>query len=582
MRKMKNYWIMTMLAVLAFASCKEDEIVDMNPTTQKVAATVHGIVSDESGSILSDVQIFLDGNSTTTDQYGNFVFADVSIPTDNAYLTASKSGYFNGSRTFQPVKNSINKVRITLMDKGIAIMVDGANGGDANLGDGTKISLAANGVKTADGSTYSGMVSVYAKLLNPTDPDMLSMMPGDLIAEDLSGEEQALETYGMIVVELEGSSGEALNIADGSTAEITIPMDASVASGAPSSIPLWYFDETTGIWTEEGSATLVGDKYVGEVSHFSFWNCDAPFPIVKITGTIENDGVTLSNVLVKVSRTNGSTNRPSGSGYTDTAGVFCGKMPANETLLLEVMNQCGEAVSSTTIGPFNADQNIGTIDADVSANVTTVVGSAIDCDNNTIADVYIAIRFGSIEEYYLGSGSDFSIPIIYCDGITEIEIRIIDIANEKESGWLTFPITPTTTNVGNVLTCDGIGEYVSFTIDGNETLIYININAFLEEESYHGVYGDNGQNTESINYSIFNGDTTASFGVGTYVIDNSNQSYFSASDGINNYYGASIALTYTSFGDFGELIEGTFSGTVNFDSTSTENISGVVHVIREF
>jgi hypothetical protein len=35
---------------------------------------------------------------------------------------------------------------------------------------------------------------------------------------------------------------------------------------------LWSFDEAKGLWKEEGQAIKTGSNYVGDVSHFSFWN----------------------------------------------------------------------------------------------------------------------------------------------------------------------------------------------------------------------------------------------------------------------------------------------------------------------
>ena len=43
-----------------------------------------------------------------------------------------------------------------------------------------------------------------------------------------------------------------------------------------------------------------GNEYSGEVGHFSFWNCDAPFPLVEICGkVITSDGTAPLNVLIR-------------------------------------------------------------------------------------------------------------------------------------------------------------------------------------------------------------------------------------------------------------------------------------------
>ena len=114
-------------------------------------------------------------------------------------------------------------------------------------------------------------------------------MPGMLYAENENGAERMLQTLGMLAVELRGSGGEDLNLAEGSTSEIKVPVDASLMSIAPNTIPLWYFDEVNGYWKEEGQATLQGNMYVGTVSHFSFWNCDIPTEAITLCVTATNE-----------------------------------------------------------------------------------------------------------------------------------------------------------------------------------------------------------------------------------------------------------------------------------------------------
>ena len=64
--------------------------------------------------------------------------------------------------------------------------------------------------------------------------------------------------------------GQKLNLKEGHTAEIVVQIDDSQLATAPNTITLWHFDEEKGYWKEDGVATKVGNKYVGEVSHFSW------------------------------------------------------------------------------------------------------------------------------------------------------------------------------------------------------------------------------------------------------------------------------------------------------------------------
>ncbi len=93
-------------------------------------------------------------------------------------------------------------------------------------------------------------------------------------------------SFGMMAVVLESTSGEKLQIAKDKSAKLTIPIPSSIQSSAPASISLWYVDEQTGLWKEEGTATKNGTSYVGDVKHFSFWNADFSNPAVNVSVTI--------------------------------------------------------------------------------------------------------------------------------------------------------------------------------------------------------------------------------------------------------------------------------------------------------
>ena len=52
------------------------------------------------------------------------------------------------------------------------------------------------------------------QFLDPNSSDLIDKMPGDLSALNANGDERALETYGMVAVELTSPTGQKLNIAD--------------------------------------------------------------------------------------------------------------------------------------------------------------------------------------------------------------------------------------------------------------------------------------------------------------------------------------------------------------------------------
>lgn len=139
-------------------------------------------------------------------------------------------------------------------------------------GPGVRVKIGANSLVDAAGNLPPGNVQIS---IATADLMSAEQMPGDFTVETSAGN-RVMQSYGLGMVEI-SSAGVTYNLAPGATADITIPVDPAqlAAPGAvPATIPLLYYDEVKGVWTEEGTATLVGDSYVATVSHFSALNTD--------------------------------------------------------------------------------------------------------------------------------------------------------------------------------------------------------------------------------------------------------------------------------------------------------------------
>jgi len=197
-----------------------------------------------------------------------------------------------------------------------------------------QLTFPANAIKNdATGEAYTGTVFVAAQYLDPTSNNVFDQMPGNLQGINTENEEGALMTLGMTAVELQGAAGEKLNIAEGQTATVSVPAPAGV-DNLPTEVPLWSFDETIGLWVEEGLAILENGVYTGEVSHFSFWNWDVYAPSADFFAVLEDEnGIPIPNMVVQIT----SGTMGTGYGYTDENGLVGGMVPADEVLTIELL-----------------------------------------------------------------------------------------------------------------------------------------------------------------------------------------------------------------------------------------------------
>lgn len=573
---MKKLFGLSLLAfLLIFTACRDDfeenntnVITPEPPVTRIVEGDVLGMIVNENGDPMENVQITLGNENTITNEQGFFLIQDADMNAGGAYLTASKTGYFLGSRRFFPQENSRNYIRIQMLEQNVIGSFAAANGGTAEVPEGGQIDFPAGAIARADGSAYDGTVNVAARWLDPTADDLGEIMPGNLQGMNDQGEEVALATYGMMAVELTGSGGEELNIADGQTATLTFPVPAEIQASAPAEIPLWSFDEAVGVWVEEGSATLQGENYVGQVSHFSFWNCDAPFPLINLTGSVidENDNP-IANLSVRISaNTAGGANM--GYGWTNVEGVFSGKVPKGEELLIEVIDECGNVIFSETFGPYSADVNIGELVLDpATASITQVSGTLIDCDGNPVTNGIVMAQFNNQQVISYVEDGIFDFSLLTCDPSSDITLKGVDLSNQKESDEITVAFSPNI-DLGTIDVCDAItGEFFNLDIEGYDPIFIPDPLPYAGQDSS----GIGGMNATNISVNL---DSVLYFNIlldvnspGTYGEDEvlfmsillppSTIATSCEICGITN-------VEITAYGDVGEYIEGSFSGTIEY------------------
>ena len=199
-----------------------------NPTAPldgaTVTTTLAGRVLDESGVGLPGVSVSTPGGSATTDANGVFFIPNVSVTATRACVIAKKAGYFNGARAAVPSRHGVTYFELALASNAAVGTIDGVVGGTVSLPTGASLNLRSNGVVSSGGAAYTGSVSVSAKYLDPASPTFNNLFPGNLDAQDASGNATELQTYGVLIAELHGSSGETLQPASGKPATITIPI----------------------------------------------------------------------------------------------------------------------------------------------------------------------------------------------------------------------------------------------------------------------------------------------------------------------------------------------------------------------
>ena len=603
-KKFPNLILVLLFSTLIVTSCQQDDVNSSGGEQQNsipdtfseyfgntVSRNFLGNVIDINKNPIEGVTITVGNETATTDSNGIFVINNANVKERFGFVKAQKAGYIHGSRSVVP-SNGTNKVTIMLLEATVVSTIASDSPETVTIGNGSSVSFDGNFIKE-DGSEYSGSIDVIMHHLDPADEDMSMQMPGMLYAENEEGAERMLQTLGMLAVELRGTNGEDLNLPEGSTSEIKIPLDPSLMGIAPTSIPLWYFDEANGYWKEEGQAILQGNMYVGTVTHFSFWNCDIPAEAITLCITATDDETnSLGNLWVSItSGTFGTT-----YGYTNENGEVCGFVPSNETLELNVYSYdfCGETPLLTeSIGPFTMDSNISIIvhdNTDVIAE--TIIGNLNTCAGDAVTDGYVQLAYENQTFTNMVSDGTFEINMLRCEGDNTFQIKGSDYVNLQTTDSISYTFTTPLTDIGTISACNTVTEFIQYTIDDDESvLIFENINAnfYLSGDAtgnFNGptidiFAGNNSQDTCFYMYGVLN-ETVYE---GTY--DNYD---WNSADDIGFFIGECLSvsnenneITYnlTSIGEVSDYIDINFTGAYEDYNGDSHTITGVVHVYRD-
>jgi hypothetical protein len=581
----KKLFLLVLLSPFLFSNCSSDSgnvgnAID-TPLNfgSEVSKNFSGQIVDENNNALSNVAITISDKTATTDANGIFILNGATVREKFAYVTAKKAGFIDGSRSLIPT-SGFNNVKITMLTGTVIGTVNSGSTGSISLPNGSKVTFDGN-FKTENGQAYSGSVSVIMRHLDPSDPNLLDKMPGMLLAQNSNGEERILESYGMLNIEMRGSSSQKLQLA--TTAQIEMPISTSQLAASPTSIPLWHFDATLGYWKEEGAATKQGTKYVGTVSHFSWWNCDAQFPTIRLSVTVVNTaGTPLSNVRVALRR---ASSTYSVSGITNNLGQVSGLVPANETLTMTVYDTCGNAIYTSTVGPFSADTTLpNVVVANSTIQSTLVQGNLLKCDGTNVTNGYVLLRYGNQNIVATVTNASFSFTMLVCSATnTGFTLQGFDYQNLQTTNTINYNFTNPVTNVGNLTACSTISEFISYRIDTNP-IKYIIANITASGRSSAA-----GTTNSSLTISAYS-TNLPSTSQGFYLFGNTivpgiyTSSMFSieSSDtgAINVQTVNTLSYNLSSVGAVGQYIDITFNGTYT-NSTGTHTITGVAHVIRD-
>jgi hypothetical protein len=421
-----------------------------------------GIVSGPTGApeMNAIVRSPYGGEETRTDPNGVFFLNNILVYDKLGYITITKPGFHQGSRSFLPLETGSNRVNVQLLPMTESGTFSAASGGSVTSGL-LQLNFPANAV-TLNGQPYTGTVNVYSAALDPSSPAMFDQMPGELLG-GMNDSLRLLRSFGMAAVELRDENMNELQLANGVSATLTFNIPSALQADAPETIDWWSFDEALGYWKHEGLAQKQGSAYVGAASHFSWWNCDVPqnFNDLHIS-VITEDGTPISDARINVV----SPTMGTGIKYTNAEGEFSGRVPKNQQLTLKVYLTC--STSNDWILAHSETLNSQTQALSISIigfleGRYSIVGRVVNCQNQPVASGYVKMG----PQIFVTANGEFNIRTC---SISEYVIRGYDASNFDSinvSVYDTVQVGEDPINVGDMQACIQIFDVIT-DIDGND------------------------------------------------------------------------------------------------------------------
>jgi hypothetical protein len=566
------------VSLICFFACSKSSSSDHSGTDPNnipaeviVTANLQGRVLDENGEPVQGAAVSCGVATTTTDLNGMFTFSKASMSSRFGFVSVVKQGYFTGSRSIITNGGAYNFVSIQLMPRTSKGGFPASTGGTVTVQAGdTAVFPAAAVVNASTNATYTGNVNVYATYLDPTAPDFYKHMPGDLRGIGSNGKETALQSFGMLGIELSGDAGEKLQLAAGKKATLTWAIPASLQLIAPNVIPLWYFNDSTGKWIEEGTATRIGNSYVGQVGHFSFWNCDAPMGTVNFKVHLKDQ---LGNPLAYTYVMFQAEGFGSRGGYTDSSGFAQGLIPKGQTLVMQVVTECGNMLAGANIGPALADQDLGVVTVAISDAELTLKGSVLDCSNSPVDSGWVSVLVDGLAYNAAVVKGSFNLPIIRCyNANASVKLTAGDFKALQVGSSVTITASTGTVDAGVLSTCGNpIDQFVTCNVNGQQydwTLPGSGDKFFYDPNS---VFVSSADGSKTIYFQFI----TPLSAKGPY------GSTLSLTVPTVNLVGTSVTMNVTNFGDVNSYVTGTFTGSLK-DSVTNKSypVTGSLKVKR--
>ncbi|HYR33519.1 MAG TPA: carboxypeptidase regulatory-like domain-containing protein, partial [Burkholderiales bacterium] len=296
------------------------------PGFGRAGSLIHGllgiVVDANTGAPVVGATVAAGSLTTTTDSAGNFTMP--TIPNGTSVVSFTLAAYAPQSRTIQVSPTIETSLIVQMVPNGATTPPTFDPTAPTTLtvtGSTARVDING-GLRDVNGNPPPG-TSVNA-VVTPIGPSLDAyLLPGEFVVTQAAGGNAPFETFGAVDVRITDSAGNPLSGAFAAPASIRIPVDTRFGGALPASVALMRFDPVTGLWIEDGTATLQGvapsQFYGGAISRIATWTAGRVYTPSNITVCVNDT----ANAPVGGARvySDGIDYSGGGTAWTNAAGV---------------------------------------------------------------------------------------------------------------------------------------------------------------------------------------------------------------------------------------------------------------------
>lgn len=357
-------------------------------TTNKEVAI---LVQTVNGASIPDADVTILGQRIKTDQNGR-ASLNLILPQATKTVVAQfeKAGFIGQSIVYEVANLKALSVNLLAIKQVVPVSEISMAQVIQSQNLGATIKIPANAFVKNNGELATGAVNVEFTPWDITNAD-LNAMPANGVAKDAQGNIVDLISAGMITATFKDANGQELQLANGKTADIQMNLPVKSLNNqemkAGTEIPMWYFDESSGLWIEEGKGQVItsnqsatGLAVHATVRHFSTWNWDLKFENAgSVFVQCQSSGEAIPcYVTAKITLNDGSALTKSNSVAKE--GLTVVNMPSSGTIYWSAKDLTGTLLgekTSTTAGNVIIDLGKPTTDHFIKCELPN--GTALSC-----------------------------------------------------------------------------------------------------------------------------------------------------------------------------------------------------------